>query len=169
MNQISELLQSVKIHVQSQGLDNVLELLSIFENYDSCEWENYLQKELKDEDSLVFHQDHDFKLLLIRWDKGKKSKIHGHPQGGGLIKVLSGALLESRFDSGNPQKMIGQFECKTGQLSYIHDELGFHIIENPYSETAISLHLYTPGIYAAKIIERTNENNDHEKGIKSAA
>ena len=45
------------------------------------------------------------KIVLIKWKPGKVSSKHGHPGGGGVIKVLKGSLEEKRFDPQSPQRL----------------------------------------------------------------
>ena len=92
MKQMNQLLESINAQVQKQGLINALELQPLFNSYSSPDWQQYLNKTMEETGSFVFHQNEAFKLLLIKWEPLKKSKKHGHPSGGGLIKILSGSL-----------------------------------------------------------------------------
>ena len=147
MKTISQLILQLK--AQSCIHENVLPLYPLFEDYRGLDWKGYLSSGAN---TAVLHQDERFRLSLIGWDGFQKSKKHGHPEGGGLMKLLSRALLETRFDPIFPEQIIGKHRYEPGDLAYIHDEIAYHIVENPFPQPAVSLHLYAPGNYASKVM-----------------
>ncbi len=85
------------------------------------------------------------KVVLIHWKPGSTSKIHGHPSGGCVFKVLAGKLEEKRFSPDSLQTHLATSEVHTGSIAYIDDDLAYHAVGNPFNESAISIHAYTPG------------------------
>ena len=85
------------------------------------------------------------KVVLIRWEPGKVSSIHGHPAGGGVYKVLFGSIEEMRYTTGESPQLLSVSQYHKGSMSYIDDTLGFHAVGNPFKTPAISLHAYTYG------------------------
>ncbi|HRH39761.1 MAG TPA: hypothetical protein PK760_15530, partial [Flavobacteriales bacterium] len=82
------------------------------------------------------------KVVLIRWEPGAECARHYHPNGGGMIMVLEGAILESRFLNGT---IAAPYEVRNMQrhvMSYIDDTLGAHVVANPHERAAITLHAY---------------------------
>ena len=88
------------------------------------------------------------RILIICWDAKQQSSIHGHKEGGGLIKVLQGNLHETRFDPID-KEMTGKFDYSEGDITYIHDMLAWHQVKNPGDHLAYSLHMYTRSLQAA--------------------
>ena len=86
-----------------------------------------------------------FKAVLIRWEPGQFSGIHGHPKGGCVFKVLKGKLQEKRYGAGIPHRLLSTGEFFGGSMAYIDDSLAYHAVGNPYEAPAISLHVYTYG------------------------
>lgn len=86
------------------------------------------------------------KMVLIHWIPGEKSSIHGHPAGGCVFKVLKGELEEKRFNPDYKKKLLARSRYKKGAMAYIDDHMALHEVGNPFKESAISLHIYTPGI-----------------------
>ncbi len=89
------------------------------------------------------------KVVLIRWEPGVECARHYHPNGGGMIMVLEGAIRESRFIS---DTIAAPYEVRMlglHAMSYIDDQLGAHVVANPQENAAITLHAYskyrTPG------------------------
>ena len=82
------------------------------------------------------------KVVLIRWEPGAECARHYHPNGGGMILVLEGAIRESRFLNAT---ITTPYEARTLErhaLSYIDDQLGAHVVANPKEKAAITLHAY---------------------------
>ncbi len=82
------------------------------------------------------------KVVLIRWEPGAICARHYHPNGGGMIMVLEGAIQESRFIN---DTVAAPYEVRTQErhtLSYIDDQLGAHVVTNPQEHAAITLHAY---------------------------
>jgi predicted metal-dependent enzyme (double-stranded beta helix superfamily) len=83
------------------------------------------------------------KIVLIHWLPGKISSIHGHPKGGGIFKVISGSIEELRYTSDPIPKLLSASTFHKDAVGYIDDQLGYHAVGNPHTESAISLHVYT--------------------------
>lgn len=141
----------IKKIVQREGNRNVRSLEQLFMNYPGTDWKELLEYKNGKPINTVLHQDKHLKILLICWEGGQKSKKHGHPAGGGLIRVMSGTLLETRFDPQQENHMTGRYYLDPNSgAAYIHDDEALHIVENPSDEPAVSLHMYSYGIAVAE-------------------
>lgn len=149
MKTLHQLIGALEAHSRSSNPEDVLYLLSLFNACEGAGWEQYISGP---GNKPVFQNDH-FRLVLIGWDGYAQSKKHGHPEGGCLLKVLSGSLLETRFDPFDPSLVSGRHYFSRGDISYIHDALAYHIVENPHPEPAVSLHLYSPGAHVSRAIQ----------------
>jgi cysteine dioxygenase len=85
------------------------------------------------------------KIVLIHWKPGEVTDIHGHPRDGCVFKVLHGRIEELRYSTERKKNLIAKSEYHTGSLAYIDDSLGYHSVINYSEESAISIHVYTPG------------------------
>lgn len=82
------------------------------------------------------------KVVLIRWEPGAECARHYHPNGGGMLMVLEGAIQESRFLN---DSIAAPYEVRNMErhvMSYINDTLGAHVVSNPHDRAAITLHAY---------------------------
>lgn len=86
------------------------------------------------------------KVVLIHWEPGKHSGIHGHAKGGCVFKVLRGNIIEKRYSPDDAQQMLSATTCGAGSIAYIDDEMAHHSVGNPFGMSCISLHAYTPGV-----------------------
>ena len=146
MKTIKELIQELTTLVHDKGIDNALDLFSSFSKYVGQDWKQFFDKNKNEFQCSVLHRTEHLKLVLIYWNGFRKSAKHGHMKGGGLMKVLSGQVKETRFAPDDEEKITGVFNCSEGEYSYIHDALALHTVENQYAEPAISLHLYCSGV-----------------------
>ena len=99
-----------------------------------------------EETNHVLIQNEWLKVVLIHWKPGKHSSIHGHPSGGCVFKVLQGTLEEKRYTTeGNP-KLLSTSICEKNSMAYIDDGMAYHSVGNTSNTSAVSIHIYTPGI-----------------------
>ena len=146
MKTLSQLINQINHQTHQKGIDNALDLLSYFDQYSGSDWQAFYIAGRDEFQYNIIHQDEFTKLILIYWNADKVSNKHGHMRGGGLMRVLDGQLKETRFDSTNPTKVLGEFIYSEGDISYIHDALAYHTIENRSTTAAVTLHLYCSGL-----------------------
>lgn len=82
------------------------------------------------------------KVVLIRWEPGFECPRHYHPNGGGMIMVLEGAIRESRFLNAVIARPYEERTLERHAMSYIDDHLGAHTVANTQANAAITLHAY---------------------------
>ena len=105
----------------------------------------------------VLAQNDEIKIILIRWQPGELSNIHGHAIGGCLIKVLHGEIEEKRYTIDSDQHLLSKSTYFTNHISYLDDIMGLHSVGNNQDSPAITLHIYTPGNYKAKQYEKASQ------------
>ena len=156
MKTLNELIYQNKIKSQASRFNNVRQLEALIKSYNGLDWRQHLKTENGKPANTVLLQNEQVKVILIFWEAGQRSKKHGHAEGGGLIKPLTGILKEIRFDPNNTDHIIAEHIYTPGQQSYIHDSIAYHIVENPGLVPAVSLHVYASGISTTKEIELNN-------------
>ncbi|MEZ4942720.1 MAG: cysteine dioxygenase family protein [Saprospiraceae bacterium] len=97
-----------------------------------------------DSSHVLVHNEY-LKVILIRWEPGQASNLHGHATGGCVFKVLHGTVEESRYAANAPEKQLARNTYFAGNMAYIDDRMGFHVVRNVGTEPAVTMHLYTPG------------------------
>ena len=140
LHQFVERLRSIDAE---DGIDDILHLLSTFEQVDTSAFEQCMTNEAGGPQTTTLYLSEQIKLILIYWEGLKSSTVHGHPGGGGLVKVLSGRLRETRFDPDDPSLEIDSGVLEEGSLGYVHDVLAWHKVENADTTPAVSLHIYS--------------------------
>ena len=119
-----------------------MDLIPYFEKLELRNWQQLLNTEDGQPVLTTIYQSEYLRIVLIPWDAYKQSSVHGHADGGGLIKVLQGKLYETRFDPYD-HEVTGRFVYRPGATTYIHDMIALHQVENPDQRPAFSLHMYT--------------------------
>lgn len=122
-------------------IDDILALLPEFEKLELRDWSALLDKQNGKQCTTSLYHSEQVKMLLIYWNGKQTSSVHGHPGGGGLIKVLSGSLEEIRFEPDMTEKVIDKSRIEPGLISFIHDLFAWHQVTNPNDAPAVSLHL----------------------------
>ena len=89
----------------------------------------------------------DFEFILICWDAGAKTPLHGHQGQDCWMCHISGVVSEKRFDRlANGFTLTNEALLSEGRLTYMHDKMGYHTIENKSGSRAMTLHVYAKPI-----------------------
>ena len=169
METLEQLIKQLSAKTHNQTTLNVFEIFPLVNTYTNEDWKNALTFENHKPKNTLLFQDEHLKVILIQWDSFQQSSKHGHPAGGGLVKVLSGNLVESLFDSHNPDKMISKQRLASGSISFVHDDIAHHIVENPSRQHAVSLHIYAPAIYVPGFAPANNVSMNNTIRVRKAA
>jgi len=86
----------------------------------------------------------DYELLLLCWQPGDETPIHGHNEQRCWVRQVEGMLTEVRYHEDDQGDMIedNQMVLTPGRLSFMQDEMGYHALKNNTDERAMTLHLY---------------------------
>ena len=101
-----------------------------------------------------------FSLIILCWDKGSSSSIHNHPCEGCWIVGLEGSIEENRYVQlkDGTLKEENSTILKPGEISWMHDSIGFHKVGNSSStEKAVTLHIYSPPYKMCKGLKENGE------------
>lgn len=134
---------------EKNALYNALQFIPILKenlSIDPLQLERFMENP---ETNHVLIQNDLLKVVLIHWKPGKYSNVHGHPAGGCVFKVLHGKIEEKRFTPDSNSDLLAVSTYERGGMGYIDDQMAYHAVGNPFSTSAISLHVYTPGVKKA--------------------
>ena len=139
---ISTLINNLK-QVNISNYHKLFKYEVFLSNYRANDWNNFLHKNKLDlyQKNLICRDDN-FEIFLINWPRGWESKIHDHAKYGCLLKVLDGALEETKFN--NTLDVLDTNYLNLNQVSYLDDSIGYHKIKNPKNTNSVSLHIYSP-------------------------
>ncbi len=94
------------------------------------------------------YRDDKFELILLCWEKGQGTAIHGHDGEDCWVYLLEGEMEEVMFslDDLDHLKEVGSQKVIPQQLTFMNDKIGFHKLKNSANGSSISLHLYAQPI-----------------------
>lgn len=94
----------------------------------------------------------DYEIILLCWDKGAKTAIHGHGGENCWVYQVSGTVEEIRYIQINDKlKESERLVLNPSQISFMHDRMGFHSIQNISDHKAMTLHIYASPIDRCKV------------------
>ncbi|MEX0811911.1 MAG: cysteine dioxygenase family protein [Chitinophagales bacterium] len=151
-----------------QSLDQLLEVLP------QCSGSDYVDiakdMELNAEDLLPYAfwskefytrnclaRSDDYELLLLCWEPGQETPIHGHGGQECWVYLVQGLIEEFRYDLeeepaiqlNNKQRVL----LRESKLSYMNDDMGLHSLKNISEGRAMTLHLYMNPIDKCRIYD----------------
>ena len=96
--------------------------------------------------NLIARRD-DFELLLLCWGAGQESPVHNHENQSCWMAVLDGAIEEIQYafptpGHRGPLQTLRARTFQPGQVAFIRDEIGLHLVRGSEGRPAVSLHLY---------------------------
>lgn len=128
---------------------------------DSLDWTKYQFWESNSYTrNAIIHNDL-FTLLALCWDSGCSSPIHDHPCDGCWIVGLQGNIEEKKYvlQRDETLKEVSAETVKTGDISWMHNSVGFHKVSNTSAEErAVTLHIYSPPY---KVCRGYNEKGEY--------
>lgn len=102
-----------------------------------------------------------FELILLAWEKGQKSSIHGHDGNEGWVYVLQGEFEEKRYQmNSETEDLILKSKVRLHEKEICHtskDKTEFHSIANVNDGRSLSLHLYKNPIKQCRVYDEKND------------
>ncbi len=95
-----------------------------------------------------------FELLLLCWSAGQASPIHNHEGQHCWMAVVEGEVEEVQYAfpaAGGPPSAGGKQRFAQGQVAYIRDEIGLHLVRCGDAPRAVSLHVYARPFAACNV------------------
>ena len=94
-----------------------------------------------------------FELILFCWNKDDFTPIHRHDNQKCWIYQVNGEMVEIRYEQNAERKLIESNKqlLTPGSLTYMHDNMGCHMLKNLSEEKAITLHLYIKPLQSCKV------------------
>ena len=99
-----------------------------------------------------------YELLLLCWDSNQGTPIHCHNGEECWVYIIKGELEEERYEMNESDDLVlvEKSISQASDLSYMSDEMGYHLLRNTKSQRAMSLHLYMNPINECSIYDEEN-------------
>ena len=136
---LNDLIDYLKNNLITSEYNGLINYKTIIKNYSGNDWKKFVNINKNNYNRNILFKNKIFEIIIITWNTNQKSPIHGHPDGGCLLKVLKGNINEHFYSKKN--KLIKN-KLNTNDISYIHNDYGKHLIVNNSDEIAVTLHIY---------------------------
>ena len=106
-------------------------------------------------------RDADFELILICWEQGQETAVHGHDGEDCWVYLLEGEMEEVFFKINDDKALqeVGSHKIQPNQLTFMNDKVGFHKLKNcNKSGKSMSLHLYAKPIENCVSFDETTQS-----------
>jgi cysteine dioxygenase len=143
---LSDLIKNINENIHQKS--NLKSIISEVKKYDDVDWKNYVKINKNRYNKELVYKNELFDIYIVTWNKKQKSSIHNHPEYGCVYKVLKGIITEYLFDP-NIETIIKTNKLNENDIGYIHDNIGYHYIENNTDDISVSLHIYKPPNFSA--------------------
>ncbi|MCV2884445.1 cysteine dioxygenase family protein [Aestuariibacter sp. AA17] len=95
----------------------------------------------------ILYSNENVEIVLAVWAKNIANHLHNHGDSFCSFIVIDGELTEQQLRlNGDGQGEMKLKTRETGDFDFIDDEAIFHLIENRGTQTAASIHIYSPPI-----------------------
>ena len=144
MANIETLPKLFKVVDRLLGQNNTLKSFQgIINQYTGDDWKQFVKVDKEIYNRCTIKKNEEMELVVVTWGVGQDTPKHGHPTGGCVFKVLQGNFKEKFYKKMSDSKHVVN-RRNQGDLGYIDNSLGFHIVENDSQKIAVSLHIYSP-------------------------
>ena len=113
------------------------------DNVDKVEYnvEKYTKK--------TIYIDKNIEVVLIGWETGQSSPIHDHPDNGCIYRILSGNMMDIRYDK--DLCIVSENRLNVDDVGDIIGSKEYHKMSNSVESRASSIHIYSPPKYKMNI------------------
>ena len=129
---------------------NLLVNKNILSSYNSTDWKQYISFDKQDYKKNLVYRDNNFEMFVVCWLPNQETKIHNHPEGGCLLKILEGNIIEELYDKNFVLQENNNLVMS--DVRYIDDSIGIHKMKNN-EENTISLHIYSPPNFIPSLLK----------------
>ncbi len=104
------------------------------------------------------YRDSQFELLLLCWQEGQETSIHGHEGEDCWVYLLEGEMEEVFYtvDTDNFLVENRSHKIQPHQQTFMNDRIGFHKLKNVAQGPSLSLHLYAKPIENCSFYDETS-------------
>ena len=122
-----------------------------FKPYQSWSSEKYTRN--------CLYKDLNFELILLCWEHGQETPIHGHDGEDCWVYLLEGEMKEVFFNMDDNDNLIADDSqtVETDQVTFMDDSQGFHKLKNGHDGRSMSLHLYAKPIENCKSFDEKSQ------------
>lgn len=143
---LNTLIENIENHIDNEGDFRNIEYL--LECYDSSDWICYVDHNATEIFRNTVYLSPTIEVIIISWPAFYETLPHDHAYNGCWLKLLSGELCETLYNS--QIEKLGHKKIASNQLSFMHNNFGYHSIKNELEVNCYSIHIYSPPKHKTK-------------------
>jgi len=122
-----------------------------FEAYASWDKKGYTRN--------CIHRTNKYELILLCWNKGDTTPIHGHGGQNCWVYQVQGQVTELRYEKDASGDLIetNRVHLSPGKLTFMNNSMGYHKLNNDTNGRGMTLHLYVSPIDSCEVFNDTKE------------
>ncbi len=147
---LNDLIANIEKHIVNEG--NFKDIGYLLECYNSEDWLSYIDPNTTGISKNILYLSCNIELIIISWVGGYETLPHDHSSNGCWLKLLSGNLVETMYD--HRIEEVGTKNISSNQLSFMHNNFGYHSIKNKLDTNSYSVHIYSPPKHKTTYFEK---------------
>lgn len=154
----SEHLHKLIIQLSNASLEDYNSILKTFD-FDGIDLLPFQSWSAKKYTRNCLHRDADFELILLCWEEGQETSIHGHDGEDCWVYLLNGAMEEVLYTMNDEHELCHEstHSIATNQLTFMNDKIGYHKLKNTNPGRSMSLHLYAKPIDHCRFFDENSK------------
>ncbi len=138
---LNELIANIENHIANEG--DFRDIGYLLESYNSNDWLHYIHRNTTGIKKTIAYLSSSIEIIIISWKAGYETQPHDHASNGCWLKFLSGGdLCETLYNSSLEEQC--KKTIKPNQVSFMHNDFGYHSIKNSLETNGYSIHVYSP-------------------------
>lgn len=147
-----------------ESLENLIHKLNTSETIDHSKIIKEINIPIRDFEALAswddncytrncIHRSDQYELILLCWNKGSTTPIHGHDGQKCWVYQIKGQLTEVRYDKLDSGDLVetNRMNLVPGKLSFMNNAMGYHQLMNTSDGRAMTLHAYVLPINSCEV------------------
>jgi cysteine dioxygenase len=145
---LEELIEKLN-HSEHSNQGKVIKQMNIpksdFEEYASWDKKGYTRN--------CINRTNDYELVLLCWEKGDVTPIHGHDGQKCWVYQIEGQMTEIRYEESTSGNLVetNRTQLSRGKLTFMNNTMGYHKLNNDTDGRAMTLHIYVSPITKCEV------------------
>lgn len=149
---LNDLIANIEKHIVNEG--DFKDIGYLLECYNSEDWISYIDRNVREISKNILYISSNIELIIISWAGGYETLPHDHSSNGCWLKLLSGELSETMYN--HQLEEIDSKNISSNQVSFMHNDFGYHSIKNKLNTNCYSIHIYSPPKHKTKYFQNLN-------------
>ena len=123
----------------------------IIENYKNKDWRKHIDINTTGLSRNRIYLSSNIEVFILSCKSQYETLPHDHSSNGCWLKILSGNLLETLYNKDLKKICIKNID--KNEVSFMHNEFGYHSITNNSDNNVYSIHIYSPPMHKTKYLD----------------